>query len=122
MRVKTAHDRLKRRHLRLRNKIAGTGERPRVHIRKSLRHLYVQAIDDSRDGGSVTLYSASTSDTGTKGGHFANVKSASEFGKRVGSEMKAKGIGQIVFDRGGHKYHGIVKALAEGIRESGVEF
>ena len=121
MKIKTAKDRLKRRHLRLRNKISGTSERPRLFVRKSLRHLYVQACDDSIDHGSKTLFSASTSDGGTKG-HFANVKSASEFGKRVGADMKSKGLVRIVFDRGGHKYHGIVKALAEGLREAGLDF
>lgn len=122
MKVKTSKDRLTRRHLRLRNKIAGTPERPRIFARKSLRHLYVQVIDDSAKVGSKTLFAASTADGGKEGGHFRNIKSATEFGKRVGADLKAKGISTVVFDRGGYKYHGVVKALADGLREAGLEF
>jgi|JI81AbrownRNA_FD_contig_81_238194_length_5792_multi_2_in_0_out_0_12 large subunit ribosomal protein L18 len=122
MRVKTSKDRLTRRHLRLRNKIAGTPERPRIFARKSLRHLYVQVIDDSQKTGSKTLFAASTADGGKEGGHFRNIKSATEFGKRVGADLKNKGISTVVFDRGGYKYHGVVKALADGLREAGLEF
>lgn len=113
---------LERRHLRLRKKVSGTPERPRLMIRRSLRHLYVQVIDDTPANGSKTLYSAGTNGKDAANKHFANKEQAALFGKKTGSEILAKGITQIVFDRGGYQYHGIVKALADGLREAGVQF
>lgn len=112
----------KRRHLRLRSKLAGTPARPRLMVRKSLRHLYVQVFDDSVEGGTKTLFAASTAAAG-KGAeptHKCNATNAAEFGKQIGAALKAKGLDTLVFDRGGYRYHGIVKALADGVRESGI--
>ena len=120
----TKKDRLERRHHRLRAKIAGTTARPRLLVHKSLRHIGVQLFDDSADTGSRTLFTASTAAAayGAPGGHFRNTKSASEFGKKIGAEIASKGHKSIVFDRGGYKYHGVIKALADGAREAGLEF
>ncbi|MDX2177817.1 MAG: 50S ribosomal protein L18 [Candidatus Sumerlaeia bacterium] len=120
----TRNESIRRRHLRLRNKIAGTPERPRLYVRRTLKHLHVQVFDDSLDRGSRTLFSISTYqlEGAEKGGHYANVKSAAEFGKKAAAEISSKGISAVVFDRGGYKYHGVVKALADGLREGGLQF
>lgn len=118
----TKKDALRRRHLRVRKKVSGTPQRPRVAVRKSLRHLYLVVIDDSPETGSRTMATFSTASKETAGKHMANVAQASELGKRTGAELKSRGIGEIVFDRGGYRYHGRVKAIAEAMREAGVTF
>lgn len=121
MRKNASRDAVVRRHLRLRQKISGTAERPRLNVFRSLKHIYAQIIDDTAG---KTLVAASTNDkelkeTLTNGG---NVKAAAEVGKLVAKRALEKGIDTVVFDRGGYIYHGRVKALAEGAREGGLKF
>jgi large subunit ribosomal protein L18 len=104
-------------HSRIRAKLAGTGERPRLNVYRSLNHIYVQLIDDQKG---ETLVSVSTLALKLKSG--GNVAAAKEIGKAVAEKAVAKGIKQVVFDRGGFLYHGRVKALAEAAREAGLEF
>jgi large subunit ribosomal protein L18 len=113
---------LKRRHMRIRNKLSGTTARPRLFIRKSLKHFHAQVIDDSIETGSVTLATYTTASKDTRGKHCRNVASAEKFGKEVGEALLQKNIDTIVFDRGGYSYHGCVKAIAEAVRSAGVRF
>ncbi|HEY8393088.1 MAG TPA: 50S ribosomal protein L18 [Capillibacterium sp.] len=111
-----------RRHVRLRKKLAGTAERPRLSVYKSLHHIYAQIIDDVEG---KTLLSASTVDPEIREqvkGYGGNVESAKLVGKVIAQRAQAKGIKQVVFDRGGYDYHGRVAALAEAARENGLEF
>jgi large subunit ribosomal protein L18 len=105
-------------HERIRHKVRGTKERPRLAIFRSVANIYVQVIDD---GEGRTLVSASSIEKGkrTNGGNLAAAKS---IGKLVAERAKEKGIQKVVFDRGGYIYHGRVKALAEAAREAGLEF
>ena len=111
----------KRRQYRMRRKISGTPERPRLNVFRSLEHIYVQVIDDVNG---QTLASASTIDRelATELTGKNKVDQARLVGKAVGDRAQAAGISKVVFDRGGFIYHGRVKALAEGARESGLEF
>ncbi len=104
-------------HSRIRQKLAGTAERPRLNVYRSLNHIYVQVIDDQKG---ETLVSASTLQSKSKTG--GNVAAAKEIGKTIAEQAVAKGIKRVVFDRGGFLYHGRVKALAEAAREAGLEF
>lgn len=104
-------------HDRIRKKITGTDERPRLSIYRSTAHIYVQIIDDRKG---TTLVSASTVEAKSKTG--GNLASAKEVGKAVADKAKAKGITKVVFDRGGYLYHGRVKALADAAREAGLQF
>ncbi len=104
-------------HDRIRAKMQGTTERPRLNVYRSLNHIYVQVIDDSQG---VTLVSASTVQAKVKNG--GNVAAAKEVGKLVAERAQEKGIKKVVFDRGGYLYHGRIKALADAARESGLEF
>jgi large subunit ribosomal protein L18 len=105
-------------HKRIRRKLAGTAERPRLAIFRSVAHIYAQVIDDSKG---VTLVSASSVDKGgrTNGG---NVAAAKAIGKLVAERAKEKGVARVVFDRGGYPYHGRIKALADAARAAGLEF
>ena len=107
-----------KRHRRVRGKISGTAERPRLNVYRSTNHIYAQGIDDVKG---VTLVTASSTekDFGMTGG---NKEAARKVGKLIGERAKAAGIGAVVFDRGGYLYHGRVQELAEGARESGLEF
>jgi large subunit ribosomal protein L18 len=104
-------------HDRIRVKIQGTPERPRLNVYRSLNHIYAQVIDDSKG---VTLVSASTVAAKTKTG--GNVAAAKEIGKQVAERAQEKGIKKVVFDRGGYLYHGRIKALADAAREAGLDF
>ena len=106
-----------RRHRRVRGKISGTAERPRLDVFRSSKHIYAQIIDDVNG---VTLVSASTVEKGFEG-FGGNVEAANKVGKAIAEKALAKGIKTVVFDRGGFVYHGRVKALAEGAREGGLE-
>ena len=109
-----------RRRLRGRQKIAGTAERPRMAVFRSLRHIYVQLIDD--DAGK-TLVAASTQDPSfPKGQYGGNAAAAKIVGKMAAEKAKSAGIQAVVYDRGGRQYHGRVKALAEAAREGGLKF
>jgi large subunit ribosomal protein L18 len=109
------------RHYSIRNKITGTPERPRLNIFKSSKHIYAQVIDDATG---TTLASASTQDKELKDqvAELTKKEAAKLVGKAVGERAKEKGINSVVFDRGGYLYHGRVQLLAEGARESGLEF
>ena len=104
-------------HNRIRAKMQGTAERPRLNVYRSLNHIYAQVIDDAKG---ATLVSASTVAAKAKSG--GNVAAAREIGKQVAERAKEKGIKKVVFDRGGYLYHGRVKALADAAREAGLEF
>ncbi len=110
-----------RKHDRVRKKITGTTERPRLNVFRSLQNIYVQIIDDTTG---TTLVSASTLDEAIKGklAYGGNKAAAKEVGKLIGQKAVEKGIKQVVFDRGGYLYHGRVMELAEGAREAGLEF
>ncbi len=110
-----------RRHVRVRVKVKGTTQRPRLCVFRSLNHIYAQIIDDSQGH---TLIQSSTLDLEIKGEVGGKVKTerAGLVGSLVAKRALSKGITQIVFDRGGYKYHGRVKALAEAARESGLKF
>ena len=107
-----------RRHRRIRAKVSGTPERPRLNVFRSEKHIYAQVIDDVNG---VTLCSASTVEKGFEG-LGSNKEAAKKVGMAVAERAKAKGINAVVFDRGGYIYHGRVQALAEGAREGGLEF
>ena len=108
-----------RRHFRVRKKVKGTATRPRLSVFRSSKHVYAQIIDD-RSG--RTLAAASTMEADVRAGSTANVGAAKAVGQRIGERAKAAGIGAVVFDRGGFRYHGRVAAVADGARESGLEF
>jgi len=110
-----------RKHDRVRKKIVGTPERPRLNVFRSLKNIYVQIIDDTNG---QTLVSASTLDEALKGklAYGGNKSAAREVGKLAAEKALEKGIKLVVFDRGGYLYHGRIKELAEGAREAGLEF
>ena len=116
-RPNTNAQRLKR-HKRVRAKISGTPEMPRLNVFRSEANIYAQVIDDVNG---VTLASASSLDKAIEG-YGGNIAAATAVGKLVAERAKAKGIDTVVFDRGGYLYHGRVKALAEGAREGGLKF
>ena len=107
-----------RRHIRVRNKISGTAERPRLCIYRSNNNIYVQIIDDVKAN---TLVQASTLDKEVKTKH-SNKEAAKEVGSLIAKRALEKNIKEVVFDRGGYIYHGVVKELAEAAREGGLEF
>jgi large subunit ribosomal protein L18 len=111
----------KRRHQRVRSKLAGTEARPRLNVFRSLRHIYAQIINDEVGH---TLVSASTADVEVKKQVEGLDKTAQAraVGKVLAERALAKGVTRVVFDRGGYRYHGRVRALAEGTREGGLEF
>lgn len=108
-----------KKHYRLRRKISGTADCPRLCIYRSGKHMYAQLIDDVAGH---TLAAASTLDSSLKGAYGGNVAAAKNVGLLIAEKGKAKGITAVVFDRGGLLYHGRVAALAEGAREGGLEF
>jgi large subunit ribosomal protein L18 len=113
----TKSDHRDRRHRRVRKKVTGTAERPRLAVFRSSKHIYVQAIDDLTGR---TLASASTMEADVRGGTTSTVEVAKKIGKLVGERAQAAGITTVVFDRGGFKYHGRVAAVADGAREAGL--
>ena len=119
--VKSREDNRKKRHKRIRKKVAGTQERLRLSVYRSLNHIYAQIIDDTKGD---TLVSASSIDSPIKelNQHKGNIATAKEVGGLLAKRAREKGIKKIVFDRGGYLYHGRVKALADAAREAGLEF
>ncbi|HEY3053560.1 MAG TPA: 50S ribosomal protein L18 [Thermoanaerobaculia bacterium] len=103
---------------RIRRKVTGTAERPRLAVFRSLKHIYAQVIDDA-SGKTLVSASSRDKDAGTKG---ANAAAAKAVGALIAKKAKDKGINRVVFDRGGYLYHGNVKALADAARENGLEF
>lgn len=109
-----------KKHLRVRRRLMGTGERPRLSVYRSLRHIYAQVIDDTCG---VTLVAASTLDPDLRGLEATgNIAAARKVGELLAQKALARGIKKVVFDRGGNIYHGRIAALAEGAREAGLEF
>ena len=107
-------------HERIRKKLLGTSQRPRLNVYRSLNHIYVQVIDDLEGKTLVSANSAEgKKEARTKGGNLAAAKTV---GKAIAERAKAKGIDKVVFDRGGYIYHGRVKALADAAREAGLKF
>ena len=104
-------------HKRIRSRVSGTQERPRLAVFRSVKHIYAQVIDDTK--GHTVVAAGSTEKDSKNGG---NVIGAKEIGKLVAERAKDKGIKAVVFDRGGYQYHGRVKALAEAAREAGLDF
>ena len=115
------NDARKKRHSRVRKKVSGTTEKPRLNVFRSLKHIYVQVIDDNTG---VTIAYASTADkelkTGVKTG--SNIEAAKTVGMAIAKRANGKGVTKVIFDRGGYIYHGRVKALADAAREGGLEF
>jgi large subunit ribosomal protein L18 len=111
----------RRRHVRVRRKVVGTAERPRLVVYRSLHHIYAQVIDDAAGH---TLVSASTLDAKLREeiGKLEVQEQAKAVGRAVAERAKAVGIEQVVFDRGGYPYHGRIKAVADGSREAGLVF
>ena len=107
-----------KRHKRVRSKVSGTPERPRLSVFRSEKHIYCQIIDDTKG---VTLCSASTVEKDFEG-LGSNKEAANKVGKMIAERALAKGITAVVYDRGGNIYHGRVQALAEGAREGGLQF
>jgi large subunit ribosomal protein L18 len=112
---KTREEKRVRRHLRVRKKVAGTAERPRLVVYRSAKHIYAQLVDDAARRTMATVSSAAVA-TGKK------VEKSMEVGKLIAARAKDAGITRVVFDRAGYKYHGRVKAVADGAREGGLEF
>ena len=106
-------------HTRIRRRVRGTAERPRLAIFRSLNHIYAQLIDDER---AVTIASASSVEKDLHGATGGNVEAARRVGQAIAERAREKGIETVVFDRGGYLYHGRVKALAEAAREGGLKF
>ena len=108
-----------RRHNRLRKRVAGTAERPRLVVKRSTRHIHVQVVDDTLGR---TVVSASTMDASLKGAEGDKSALARQVGALVAERAKAAGIAAVVFDRGGNRYAGRIAALADGAREAGLDF
>jgi large subunit ribosomal protein L18 len=110
-----------RRQERIRKRVSGTAERPRLSVYRSLNNVYAQIIDDTKG---VTLAATSTLDKEIKAtaGHKGNVEAAKKVGQMIAIKATAAGIKKVVFDRSGYRYHGSIKALAEASREAGLEF
>jgi large subunit ribosomal protein L18 len=111
---KSREQKRSRRHLRVRKKVAGSPERPRLVVYRSLKHITAQIVDDV--AGRTLMTVTSTDLTGKK------TEKSTEVGKRIAARAKEAGITRVVFDRAGYKYHGRVKAVADGAREGGLEF
>ena len=124
MKIKTKSDRRDRIRLRLRKRFAGTAERPRLAVFRSIAHIYVQVIDDQAGR---TIASASSTEPALKGTFTGglsggNIAGAKALGKAIAERLQEKGIKRVVFDRSGFLYHGRVRAVAEAAREAGLEF
>jgi large subunit ribosomal protein L18 len=109
------------RHARIRRKISGTAERPRLCVRRSLLHMVVQVVDDENNN-SLVLVSTTGKEFQEKFASLNKVEQSKELGKLVAQKAKEKGIETVAFDRGGYIYHGRVKAVADGAREAGLQF
>jgi len=116
---KTERQRRQRRHLRVRQRVAGTAGRPRLVVYRSLKHMYAQLVDDDRG---VALLGVADGSEGIAIDGQGKVARAHAVGKLLAEKAKAAGIAQVVFDRAGYQYHGRVKAVADGAREGGLEF
>lgn len=113
------HELRARRHLRVRKKVAGTPQRPRLAVFRSLKHIYAQLVDDTRG---VCLLGISDASEGVTVEGAGKVGKARGMGKALAAKARAAGFTRVVFDRAGYRYHGRVKAVADGAREGGLEF
>jgi large subunit ribosomal protein L18 len=109
----------RRRHVRVRQKVAGTAERPRLVVFRSLKHIYAQLVNDDLG---VTLLGVGDSSEGVAAGGTGKTARGKAVGKLLAEKAKAAGVTKVVFDRAGYRYHGRVKAVADGAREGGLEF
>ena len=116
---KTREQQRYRRHLRVRKKVSGTAERPRLVVFRSLKHIYAQLVDDDKG---VVLLGTSDRSEGLELDGTGKVAKAKATGKLLANKAKAAGFAKVVFDRAGYRYHGRVKAVADGAREGGLEF
>jgi large subunit ribosomal protein L18 len=112
---KSGAQRRHKRHLRIRNKITGTAERPRLVVFRSLKHIYAQIVDDTKNRTLLTV-----SDLSVEQGKKS--ERAAEVGRQLAERAKTAGISRVVFDRAGYRYHGRIKAVADGARKGGLEF
>ena len=112
---RTSSQRRQRRHLRVRKKVSGTGDRPRLVVYRSHKHIYAQLVDDTTGRTLMTVSDAAA-------GEGKKTARSMEVGKQLAARAKDAGVTQVVFDRAGYKYHGRVKAVADGAREGGLEF
>ena len=117
--IKTAAHSRYRRHLRVRKKVEGTPERPRLVVFRSSKHIYAQLVDDQRG---VTIAGAADTSEGVQVEGKGKVARSFAVGKLIAAKAKEKGIATVVFDRGGYQYHGRVRAVADGARKGGLEF
>jgi large subunit ribosomal protein L18 len=116
--IKTQADRRARRHLRVRKRVHGSPERPRLVVFRSSKHIYAQVVDDTRG---VTLVGAADTSEGIQVEGKGKTAKSFALGRLIAARAKEKGIAKVVFDRGGYQYHGRVKAVAEGARKGGLE-
>ena len=116
--IKTQADRRARRHLRVRKRVQGSPERPRLVVFRSSKHIYAQVVDDTRG---VTLIGAADTSEGLQVEGKGKTAKSFALGRLIAARAKEKGIAKVVFDRGGYQYHGRVKAVAEGARKGGLE-
>jgi large subunit ribosomal protein L18 len=121
IRTKTREDKRLRRHRRVRGKVHGTAERPRLVVHRSINHLEAQVIDDVA-GRTLVGLSTNAPDLRARKSELNKTDASRELGKAVAEKAKAAGVDKVVFDRGGYLYHGRVKAFAEGAREGGLDF
>ena len=117
--TKSKEGRRRRRHLRVRKKVTGTPERPRLVVFRSSKHIYAQIVDDQRR---VTLVGGADTSEGVQVDGKGKVARSFALGRFIAAKAKEKGIAKVVFDRGGYQYHGRVKAVADGARKGGLEF
>jgi large subunit ribosomal protein L18 len=117
--LKTPEGQRRRRHLRVRKKVAGTPERPRLVVFRSSKHMYAQLVDDTKG---VTLFGASDRSEGMAAEAKGKTGKSFALGQLIATKAKGQGITKVVFDRGGYQYHGRVKAVADGARKGGLEF
>ena len=119
--ILTQEERREKRRRTIRRRVFGTSERPRLSIFRSSQHLYAQAVDDYQ-GKTIFGFSTTNEKFRKTSPERGNIKAAQKLGQIFGPELIAKGIKKIIFDRSGYKYHGRIKALAESLREAGLEF
>jgi large subunit ribosomal protein L18 len=124
MRIKTKEDRRDRIKFRIRKRVRGTSERPRLTVFRSVAHIYVQVVNDAEG---TTIASASTTEPAVKGvldkaAKGGNIAGAKAIGKAIAERLQEKGVKRVVFDRNGFLYHGRIKAVADAAREAGLEF
>lgn len=121
IRTKTREDKRARRHRRVRGKVSGTGQRPRLVVHRSINNLEAQVIDDVA-GRTLAGLSTNAPELRARKGEMNKTDASRELGKALAEKAKAAGVTAVVFDRGGYLYHGRVKALADGAREGGLSF